>query len=250
MTLSLLKANSHTACGAHAVPLPCHAAKGLDCVFTVWFKQCGRVWVTLVIPCRAPTMPFWKRLLKATAQHGMGTERRVWINIGRRETACGRPARVRLLPATTRSSTKVVTRSIPISDSGGQCVKLLDYQFGYFRLPRGLSRRTWRCWSRAGARHGMCELTRHGMGTAYYVWISLENEEAKARYRAVKIQPQWVLTPGKQTNILRTVMIFMLITYKHNYTFLTWLTLRAHCNISLYFYLPLNSSGIPRSLDW
>jgi hypothetical protein len=26
---------------------------------------------------------------------------------------------------------------------------------------------------------------------------NLENEEAKARYRAVKIQPQWVVTPGK-----------------------------------------------------
>jgi len=29
---------------------------------------------------------------------------------------------------------------------------------------------------------------------------NLENEEAKARYWAVKIQPQWVVTPGKQTN--------------------------------------------------
>jgi hypothetical protein len=29
---------------------------------------------------------------------------------------------------------------------------------------------------------------------------NLENEEAKARYRAVKIQPQWVVTAGKQTN--------------------------------------------------
>jgi hypothetical protein len=27
-----------------------------------------------------------------------------------------------------------------------------------------------------------------------------KNKEAKARYRAVKIQPQWVVTPGKQTN--------------------------------------------------
>ena len=27
---------------------------------------------------------------------------------------------------------------------------------------------------------------------------NLENEEAKARYRAVKIQPQWVVTTGKQ----------------------------------------------------
>ena len=48
-------------------------------------------------------------LLKATAQHG------------RREKACGLPVRVRLLTATTRSSTKVVTRRIPISDAGGQC---------------------------------------------------------------------------------------------------------------------------------
>jgi len=41
-------------------------------------------------------------LLKATAQHG------------RRKTASGLPARVRLLPATTRSSTKIVIRRIPI----------------------------------------------------------------------------------------------------------------------------------------
>jgi len=42
-------------------------------------------------------------LLKATAQHS------------RRETACGLPARVQLLPATMRSSTKIVIRSIPPS---------------------------------------------------------------------------------------------------------------------------------------
>ena len=59
----------------------------------------------LAMPCHAyaAPMPFSDHavLLKATAQHG------------RRETACGLPARVRLLPATTRSSTKIVTRSIP-----------------------------------------------------------------------------------------------------------------------------------------
>ena len=54
-------------------------------------------------PCHAPTMPFSK------PQHG------------RRETACGLPALVRLLPATTPSSTKVVIRRIQISDAGGQC---------------------------------------------------------------------------------------------------------------------------------
>ena len=31
---------------------------------------------------------------------------------------------------------------------------------------------------------------------------NLENEEAKSRYRAVKIQPQWVVTAGKQQQIL------------------------------------------------
>jgi hypothetical protein len=30
----------------------------------------------------------------------------------------------------------------------------------------------------------------------FYMYI----EEAKVRYRAVKIQPQWGVTPGKQTN--------------------------------------------------
>jgi hypothetical protein len=30
---------------------------------------------------------------------------------------------------------------------------------------------------------------------------NLEHEEAKARHRAVKIQPQWVVTAGKQTYI-------------------------------------------------
>jgi hypothetical protein len=48
-------------------------------------------------------------LLKATAQHVL------------REMACGLPARIRLLPATTRSVTNVVIRRIPISDAGGQC---------------------------------------------------------------------------------------------------------------------------------
>jgi len=41
-------------------------------------------------------------LLKAMSQHG------------RRETACGVPVSVRLLPATTRSSTKIVISSLPV----------------------------------------------------------------------------------------------------------------------------------------
>jgi len=37
-----------------------------------------------------------------------------------------------------------------------------------------------------------------------------KNEEAKARYRAVEIQPQWVVTPGEQTN---NVLIIYYITH-------------------------------------
>jgi hypothetical protein len=33
--LDPLKADSHIACRAHAVPLPCRAAKGLECVFPI-----------------------------------------------------------------------------------------------------------------------------------------------------------------------------------------------------------------------
>ena len=65
----------------------------------------------LIHTCHAAPMPCsdYALLLKATAEDG------------RRETAFGRPARLRLLPATTRSSTKVDIKSIPISDAGGQC---------------------------------------------------------------------------------------------------------------------------------
>ena len=94
-------------CRAHAVPLPCRAAKVLDClshlIYTV--RPC------LIHTCHAMPAPCSNHavLFKVTAQHV------------RRETACGLPDRVRLLPATTRSSTNAVIRSIPISDAGGHC---------------------------------------------------------------------------------------------------------------------------------
>ena len=51
LTIQTLKVDSHIACRAHAVPLTCHAAKGLERVFLIWFTQCGRVWFTLAMPC-------------------------------------------------------------------------------------------------------------------------------------------------------------------------------------------------------
>ena len=81
--------DSHLPCRAHAVPLPCRAAKDSEClshlIYTV--RPC------LIHTCHA--VPDHAVLLKATAQHV------------RRETACGLLARVRLLPSTTRSSTKL-----------------------------------------------------------------------------------------------------------------------------------------------
>ena len=63
------KADSHIACRAHAVPLPCRAAKGLECVFPIWITQRGRVWFTLAMPhpCHALAMPFFSRPRHSTA---------------------------------------------------------------------------------------------------------------------------------------------------------------------------------------
>ena len=62
------------------------------------------VWPCLIHTCHATPTPWSDHavLLKVISQHA------------HRETACGLSAHVRLLPATTRSSTKIVIRSIPI----------------------------------------------------------------------------------------------------------------------------------------
>jgi hypothetical protein len=56
-------------CRVYAVPLPCRTAKGLECVFSIWFTQCGRFWFTLAMPrpCHALTMPFFSRPRHSTA---------------------------------------------------------------------------------------------------------------------------------------------------------------------------------------
>ena len=60
-------------CRAHGVPLPILAAWGLECVFPIWFTQCGRVWFTLTMPCSDHAV-----LLKATAQHGRLSRAVLW----------------------------------------------------------------------------------------------------------------------------------------------------------------------------
>ena len=164
------KADSHIACRAHAVPLPCRAAKSLECVFPIWFTQCGRVGI---YTCHAMPMPCSDHavLLNSTAQHV------------RRETACGVPARVRLLPATTRSSTKVIIRSILISDADGQCeTKRLSWTRKRVVAASYKKDDLLNCWTSSSDISGYHADFREGHGTirawhggrtACYVWIGL-----------------------------------------------------------------------------
>ena len=154
------------------MPFPCHAVPLRVSNVSFSFDTHSAAVSDSHLPCRAHAIPDHAVLLKTTAQHG------------RRETACGILARVRVLPAIPRSSTKLLsdayqsqmqvasvkpnTICMDEEKSGSSTLQkrrsdtLLDQKFGYFRLPCGHSRRTRHCRIRAGARHGMCELT-HGM---------------------------------------------------------------------------------------
>jgi hypothetical protein len=102
-------------CRFPAVPLPCRSAKGLDCVFPIWFTQCGRVWFThtMPFPCHAAKMPFWKRPLKTTAgsrqENGMRTTWYVWISIGIRLLRLPRGVPERLLSEAYQSQMQVAS---------------------------------------------------------------------------------------------------------------------------------------------
>jgi hypothetical protein len=113
-SLHSLKVNSHIPCRSPA--MPCRQE----------FRLCLSHLIYTVRPClihtchAAPVACHDQAVLKATSQghgtarHGHGTAWHVWISIWRPEMACGRPAFVRLLPSTTRSSTNIVIRIIPI----------------------------------------------------------------------------------------------------------------------------------------
>jgi hypothetical protein len=143
----------------------------------------------LIHTCHAAPMLWCDHavLLKATAQHS------------RRETARGLPARVQLLPSTTRSSTKIVYRNIRIllttihiydCKSGSKTlqkrlsVKMLDKQFGYFRLPRGLPRRTRHYRSRAEAGHGRrTAWARHAMCESAFIKPAQSHKQNTKQYK-------------------------------------------------------------------
>ena len=102
-----LKADSHITCRAHAVPMPARAAKDLECVFPIWFTQCGHVWFTLAMP-----RPCHPRPCHSSQGHGTAwpLRKNLWTNCPR-SASSGYHAEFH----------EVVIRRIPISDAGGQC---------------------------------------------------------------------------------------------------------------------------------
>jgi hypothetical protein len=60
-------------------------------------------------------------------------------SIGRPQKACGRPARVRLLPVTTRSTTKFVIRRIPIGKTVGLAVRMFPATMRNFTKDTAMS---------------------------------------------------------------------------------------------------------------
>ena len=122
-----IKADSQIACRAHAVPLTCRAAKGLECVFPIWFTQCGRVWFTLAMPrpCQTLTMPFFSRPRHSTAFHrrpvgyllAFGFSR-LPRGVPRRLLSEAYQSSQRSIPATVKSGSSTLQK--------GQSVKLLD----------------------------------------------------------------------------------------------------------------------------
>ena len=122
-------------CRAHAVPLSCRAANGLECVFPIWFTQFGRVWFTLGMPCpcHAPTTLFFSR-----SQHSTAVERRTCCSVSLRRTARSEHGKT------------------SVNQTWPHCVN----QMGHIQNPY---------------RHGMAgERLGCGMDTACYVWIGLK----------------------------------------------------------------------------
>ena len=154
-------------CRAHAVPLPCHASKGLECVFPIWFTQCGRVWFTLAMP-----RPCHPRPCHSSQGHGTAWTSRegLWAN-------CPLSASY----GYRSEFQEVVVRRIPISDAGGQ--RETKHRLSWTRkrvvaayyqkkicYNVGLAVRIFPATLRTFTKY--TALLEHGRGTAWHVWIN------------------------------------------------------------------------------
>jgi hypothetical protein len=123
----------------------------------------------LHMPCCARAMPRPCRSESdisrpRTVQRRMGAAWHVWISISRPEKACGRSARIRLLPATTRSYTKVVNRKHTNSLNCSISSSAISGYHADFHEGHGTVGE-WQV-------HGMV-WQGNGMGAAWNVWIWL-----------------------------------------------------------------------------
>jgi len=96
---------------AHAFPLPCRAAMGLECVFPIWLTRCGRVWFTLAMSCLCRAHAVLRPCLSEND-----------FSRPRHSTACPRHGMCELTSAVERCH----VGNLPV--------------FGFFRLPFGLPR--------------------------------------------------------------------------------------------------------------
>jgi hypothetical protein len=163
-------------CRVHAVPLPCCAAKGLKCVFPIWFTQCGHDWFTLAMPrpCHVLTLPFFSR-----PRHSTSVERppvgylpsgffRLPRGVPRRlseayQFRCRWPVwnHTTFVMDEEKSGSSTLQKKIDQLNCWTSSSNISGYHADF-------SRRTRHYRSMAGARYGMCELTaRHGRGTAW-----------------------------------------------------------------------------------
>ena len=164
------------------MPRPCRAAKGLECVFPIWFTQYGRVWFTLAMP-----RPCHPRPCHSSQGHSTAWPSRkiLWTNCPR-SASSGYHAEFH----------EVVIRRVPISGAGGQCETKHRLSWTRKRLVRAhykkgdllhfwTSSRIFPATVRTfmkdtalpeqgrGAAWHVWINARHGRGTACYVWIGL-----------------------------------------------------------------------------
>jgi hypothetical protein len=148
--------------------MPCHVMP-----FHYGFRLClshliYTVWPRLIHTCQAIPLPCHD-ILKATYQgRGRGTPWYVWTGIGCPETACGQPAQVWFLPATTQSFTKVVIRSIPIHYTVGLAFRIFPATTRTLTKDMALS-------ENGRERHGKCELAFNAAGERHGISESALN---------------------------------------------------------------------------
>ena len=172
---STIKADSNITCRVHAVPLPCRAAKGLECVFPIWFTQCGRVWFTLAIP-----RPCHPRPCHSSQGHGTA-----WPSRKSMWTKCPRSAS----SGYHAEFHEVVIRRITISYAGGQCET--KHRLSWTRkrvvaahykkddlLHCGLAVRIFPATMRTFTKD--TALSEQGRGAAWHVWINARHGRGTA----------------------------------------------------------------------